>query len=304
MSQQEPMIKINNLSKRYGSSPQLAVENLSIEISSGEVYGFLGPNGAGKSTLIRMLMNFIAPTSGQAKISGFDIVRESVEIRQSVGYLSGDFAMYPKMTGRQYLGYMSELQGNDNQKAIKEYSARLNANLDKKLGELSRGNKQKIGIIQAFMHQPDVLILDEPTSGLDPLVQEEFLDMVNEASQRGACVLMSSHVLSEVQKACDRIGIIRNGKLISEKTIAELKTNAAQTFDIEFEGKVSPIAKLKKLSGVKIKGQDPGKISFHFNGSLPELLKVLSETKITKIDTRNLDLEDEFIKFYETGEKS
>jgi ABC-type multidrug transport system ATPase subunit/ABC-type transport system involved in multi-copper enzyme maturation permease subunit len=199
-------------------------------------------------------MNYIQPSSGSANIFGKDIVRDSVEIKRSVGYLAGDFAVYPKMTGRQYIKYLCELQapvkGYD-----RELSRLLNAELDKKLGELSRGNRQKIGIIQAFMHQPQVIILDEPTSGLDPLMQEVFYKLVNDAKKRGASIFISSHIMSEVQKICDRAGIIRGGKLVSEENMSQLAKKAAQTFDITFADKV-PVSELKKIKGIRIENEN------------------------------------------------
>lgn len=295
-------IVIESLTKRYGSSDTLALDNLSLSVGSGEVYGFLGPNGAGKSTAIRLLMNFIKPTSGSAQILGKDIVTDSVSIKQSVGYLSGDAAMYPKMTGKQFLTYMGELQPATSKKYVSELERRLKADTAKRLGELSRGNKQKIGIIQAFMHQPQVLILDEPSSGLDPLMQEVFYELVREAKQRGATVFASSHILSEVQKMCDRVGIIRNGKLVTERNINDMTVDAAQTFDITFVGKM-PIAELKRLKGCRVVGHKDTNVTIHMHGKLAPLFALLSKHNVTNIDARNLDLEEVFMGFYQdTGD--
>lgn len=298
------LIVIDKLSKRYSSTKKLALDNVSLHINSGEVYGFLGPNGAGKSTAIRTLMNFIQPSSGSATILNLDIVKDSVAIKKSVGYLSGDFAVYPKMTGAQYLNYMGDLQPPASKKYIDELIKRLKAEPNKKLGELSRGNRQKFGIIQAFMHQPQILILDEPTSGLDPLMQEEFYKLLAEAKSRGAATFMSSHILSEVQRTCDRVGIIRDGKLIEERIIAEMELEASQTFDISFSGNV-PTADLKKISGAKITIVDKSSVTVHMHGKLAPLFSVLAKNDVTKIDVRNLDLEELFLGFYESkGKKS
>lgn len=290
-------IVIKNLSKRYRGSREYALKNLTLSVMPGEVYGFLGPNGAGKSTTIRLLMNYLQPTGGGAEILGKDIIDDSVEIKNSVGYLAGDFAVYPKMTGRQYTAYLSELQkpvkGYD-----KELSKMLNAEMDKKLGDLSRGNRQKIGIVQAFMHQPEILILDEPTSGLDPLMQEVFNKLVSESKQRGASIFVSSHIMSEVQKICDRVGIIRSGKLVSEESMSDLAKKAAQTFDITFAGKI-PLAELRKVKGVKIENHDGSQVTLHINGDLAPLFSVLARHKVVHIDARHLDLEDMFMKFYQ-----
>lgn len=294
---------IKGLSKKYGKSEKYALNNLSLEVKPGEVYGFLGPNGAGKSTTIRTLMNFIQPASGKATILGLDIVKEATEIKNYVGYLSGDFAVYKKMTGTQYLDYLSELQPLKTKGYEKQLAKRLQAQLDKPLGELSRGNRQKIGLIQAMMHEPKVLILDEPTSGFDPLIQEEFYKLIKEAKQKDTVVFASSHILSEVQKMCDRVGIIREGKLIVERSIAEMASEAAQTFDITFVGKV-PLSDLKKIKGVKLISHNKQNVAIHIHGHLAPLFRLLSRHDVTSIDTRNLDLEEVFLRFYEGKEKT
>ncbi len=290
-------IEIKNLTKRYGRSKVYALKDLSISIMPGEVYGFLGPNGAGKSTTIRTLMNFIQPTSGGATILGKDIVRDSVSIKRRVGYLSSDMPMYPSMSGEQFIKYLSSLEGSSDQSYIKELSRTFRADPQKKLGELSRGNKQKYAIIQAFMHKPDVLILDEPSSGLDPLMQEAFYGLLKSAKERGATVFMSSHLLGEVQRVCDRVGIIREGRLIAERSIAELQKDAAHTIDITFRGE-PPLAKLKRLSGVEVISHDSNHVSVRLKGSLPPLLGLLSEHDVTQLEVRQLDLEELFIRFY------
>jgi ABC-2 type transport system ATP-binding protein len=295
------LIVLSNLSKRYASTDKLALNQVSLHVDAGEVYGFLGPNGAGKSTAIRTLLNFIQPTSGSATILKKDIVKYSVEIKKSVGYLSGDFAIYPKMTGHQYLKYMGQLQPPTSKKYVDELIKRLKAEPEKKLGELSRGNRQKFGIIQAFMHQPKIIILDEPTSGLDPLMQEEFYKLVAESKKRGAAIFMISHILSEVQRTCDRVGIIRDGKLIEERVIADMAREASQTFDITFSGKV-PLVELKKIKGAKVTDFVDSTLTIHMHGKLAPLFSVLAKSDVTKIDARNLDLEDMFLGFYSEKE--
>lgn len=294
-------IEIKGLSKRYGHSRVYSLHDLSLQVNHGEIYGFLGPNGAGKSTTIRLLMNFIQPTSGSASILGKDIVKDSLSVKHSLGYLSSDPAMYGKLSGRDFLDYMEDLQPAASKAYRQELCRRLKAQLDKPLGSLSRGNRQKIGIIQAFMHQPDVVILDEPTSGLDPLMQEVFYELLREAKQRGATVFTSSHNLSEVQKVCDRIGFIREGKLIAERTIAEMMHEAAQTFDITFADK-PPIAQLKRLSGVKVTGHHGKDVTLHIHGKLSQLFELLAKHDVTKIDSQQLDLEEVFLRFYEGKE--
>lgn len=290
-------IDCKGLTKRYRGTREDALHDLTIQVKAGEIYGFLGPNGAGKSTTIHTLMNFIQPTSGSATICGLDIVRDSVAIKRHIGYLSGDSAMYPKMTGAQFLEYMGELQPAASKAYKDDLIKRFKAEPHKPLGALSRGNRQKIGIVQAFMHQPSVVIMDEPTSGLDPLMQEEFYELLSETRQRGAAVFSSSHILGEVQKMCDRVGIIREGKLVTERSIADLAREAAQTFDVVFKEK-PPVTKLKQIKGVQETSVHGNTVTLHFHGELKPLLAELAQHDILKLDTQNLDLEEIFLRFY------
>ena len=202
-----PAIVTQGLTKSYGSSR--GIVDVSMTIEAGEVFGFLGPNGAGKTTTIRTLLDFIRPTAGRATVLGLDPHRNSVEIHRRVGYLPGEFSLYEHMTGRDYLGFFATLRGGVDQQVIDALAERLQSDLDTKIASLSHGNRQKIGLVQAFMHQPPLLILDEPTQGLDPIVQQTFHGLVLEARQAGQTVFLSSHVLSEVERVCDRVGIIR-----------------------------------------------------------------------------------------------
>lgn len=297
-------IEINSLTKRYPGAKRDALSRVSLKVRRGEVYGFLGPNGAGKSTAIRTLLNFLQPTSGSAKILGMDIVIDSVKIRKHIGYLSGDMAIYPKMTGRQFLKFLSEIQAPKNKKIISRLAKDLKADLSKKMGDLSRGNRQKIGLIQAFMHEPDVFILDEPTSGLDPLMQEVFYSMLDQAKSRGASIFMSSHILTEVQKTCDRIGFIRDGVLVSERNISQMETEASQTFEVTFNSK-PPITEIKKIKGVKkVSLVREGVVRLHMHGDLSGLFRVLARHNIKRVESGELNLEDEFMSFYEPGGKT
>jgi ABC-2 type transport system ATP-binding protein len=294
-------IECNKLSKKYRGTDSFALHNLSLHVEFGEVYGFLGPNGAGKSTTIRTLMNFIQPTNGSASVLGLDVVKDAVAIKREIGYLAGDGAVYPKMTGSQYLDYLGELQPPASKAYRQELSKRLQASPHKPLGSLSRGNRQKISIIQAFMHQPKVMVLDEPSSGLDPLMQEVFYELIAEAKARGAAVFMSSHILGEVQKVCDRVGIIRDGKLIAERNIGEMAKEAAQTFDLAFKEN-APLSKLRQLSSVqKLVVNNPRSITLHVSGELSPLFALLAQHTVTKIDTRALDLEEAFMHYYQQG---
>jgi len=301
MAREIPAIVAEKLSKRYAGTEDFALKDLDLNIMPGEVYGFLGPNGAGKSTTIRTLMNFIQPTSGSASILGLDIVKDSVDIKKSVGYLAGSVALYPKMTGRQFLKYMSELQPPKKVSYTKDLAKRFDANLNKRIGDLSKGNHQKIGIIQAFMHQPDVLVLDEPTSGLDPLMQEQFYELVKESKQRGAAVFVSSHNLMEVQKMCDRVGFIREGRLVSEQTLSDLAKEATQTFDISFVGDV-PLKELKNISK-EVNKNSSHHVTIHMHGNLSALFAILAKHEVNSINQREANLEQEFLKFYEGVKK-
>lgn len=295
-------IDCQKLSKRYGRSGPYALKDLTIQVKPGEVYGFLGPNGAGKSTTIRTLMNFLQPTGGSASILGLDVVNDSVDIKRRVGYLSGEFSLYKDLTGKQYLDYMDSLQANQNQSRRKELVKMFEAQLDKPAGGLSKGNRQKLGLIQAFMHKPDVLILDEPTSGLDPLMQEQFFRLVKAAKADGAALFISSHNLSEVLRMCDRVGFIREGKLVAEKSIADLQTKAAHSFTITFKGE-APIDKLKKLKGLEITGHSHNVARVRLNGKLPPFFKALSESDVQRLDQDAVNLEEQFMQFYEETTK-
>lgn len=301
MSHMQVAIDCQKLSKRYRRSDNYALQDLTLQVQPGEIYGFLGPNGAGKSTTIRTLLNFLQPTSGTATILGHDIVTDSVEIKRQIGYLSGDMGMYRKLTGRQFLDYMEALQPASSKAYRNELAKRMQASLDKPLGNLSRGNRQKIGIIQAFMHQPQLLILDEPTSGLDPLMQEEFYKLLEEAKQRGATVFTSSHILSEVQKVCDRVGIIRSGKLIAERSIADMAVDAAQTFDITFVDK-PPITALKNIKGLRLSAEHGHTVTVHIHAELAPLFALLAQHHVSKLDGHTLDLEEVFMHFYKDAE--
>lgn len=304
MSSQQPTIEINKLSKKYDRNKNFALHDLSLKIFPGEVYGFLGPNGAGKSTTIRLLMDFIRPTSGSARILGLDTLEHAVDVKRNVGYLSGDSDTYLKMTGRKFLNYMNELQPAVSKKYVSELTSRLKADLNKPLGSLSRGNRQKVALIQALMHQPKVLILDEPTSGLDPLMQDEFYLLINEAKERGSTIFMSSHILSEVQKVCDKVGIIRSGKLVSEQSIEELAIEAAQTFVIRFAGK-PPINELKSIDGIKkVSIQKDGKVVLHVHSGLSKLFGVLARHDVKELNTMELNLEDQFMQYYQSDMES
>lgn len=290
-------IDTRGLSKRYPGTDFYALRELTLQVKRGEVYGFLGSNGAGKTTTIRTLLNFIQPSGGNASILGMDIVDESVAIKHEVGYLSADFELYRKLTGRQFLDYMAELHPPKDRLFRKHLIDDFGAQLDKPLGELSRGNKQKIAVIQAFMHKPKVLILDEPTSGLDPLMQDTFYSLINTVKQDGTAVFVSSHNFAEVQRMCDRVGFIRGGRLVAEQTMAKLAETAAHTFEITF-GTDAPATDLQKLKNAEVTFRDKRHVRVHITGELSPLFKVLGRAKVLRLDRQEVNLEEEFLQYY------
>jgi ABC-2 type transport system ATP-binding protein len=298
-----PVILLNRLTKQYRGTKTPALNKVSLQVGRGEVYGFLGPNGAGKSTTIRCLLNFLQPTSGEAEILGKDIVRESVAVKRNIGYLSGDVALYRRMTGKQFLEYMSALQPLKRPGYLRTLTRAFRAELSKPIENLSKGNRQKIGLIQAFMHDPEVLILDEPTSGLDPLMQEVFFAQVADAKARGASVFFSSHNLPEVRRACDRIGFIREGKLIAEQSIAELASSASHTFEVTFSEPVPPsdFSRLKCLTITP--SHDPAHFTIEVRGELTPFLRALARHRVLQLDQREVNLEKEFLQLYGKEEK-
>jgi ABC-2 type transport system ATP-binding protein len=282
-----PALEIKNLGKQYRGAAGLALKAVSLSVAPGEVYGFLGPNGAGKSTTIRCLLNFLQPTSGTITILGLDSVRDSVAIKRSVGYLAGDIALYQRMTGQQFLDYMAALQPLKRPGYLRALIRAFKAELNKPISDLSKGNRQKIGLLQAFMHEPDVLILDEPTSGLDPLMQEVFFELVHNSKARGASLFISSHNLSEVRRMCDRIGFIRDGNLVAEMSMADLAINAAHTFDITFAA-AAPLAALQKIKNISVR----------IKGDLSAFFAVLARHKTVQFEQHEADLEEEFLRLY------
>ncbi len=292
-----------NLSKRYPGAKKYAVRGLDFDIKGGEVYGFLGPNGAGKTTTIRLLMNFIEPSLGEAKVMDLDSVNDSVEIKSKVGYLSGELALYPKMTGRHFLEYMGQLLPAKRPKYSKELIKLFKFEANQKIGNLSKGNRQKLGIIQAFMHEPEVLILDEPTGGLDPLMQEAFFELVRRTRTQGATLFISSHNLSEVQKICDRVGFIREGRLVAEQVIGDFAKETTQVYDISFANE-APLAELKQIPKAQITVNTPRYVSVKIRGDLTPLFMVLARHKVHSLDRRESSLEEEFLSFYRGGKRS
>lgn len=293
-------ISIKGLSKSYDGSKTFALDKLSLQVQPGEVYGFLGANGAGKTTTIRLLLNFIQPTSGTATVLGKDIVHDSIAVRRHIGYLSGEIALWPNVTGTELFAYLSKLQQKDNRAYLAELIEKFQAEPTKRIGELSKGNRQKIGIIQALMHQPEILILDEPTSGLDPLMQEVFYQTIREASARGTAVFVSSHNLAEAQRMCTKVGIIKHGKLIREQIIQDDANLGAPLFRVVCKNE-SEITRLRSGHTIKFISAEGASAVVQPRGTIAATLKELSDYNIVNFTTEQLNLEDEFLEYYGDG---
>lgn len=290
-----PAIHTEGLSKRFGKVE--ALTDLSIDIGPGEVFGFLGPNGAGKTTMIRTILDEIRPTAGRAEILGMNTHTESVLIRRFIGYLPGDLQMYPNLTGRDLITYFGNLRGGVDESEVQTIAERLEAELDRKIGDLSTGNRQKIGIIQAFMSSPDLLILDEPSTGLDPLVQREFQSMMREVAEQGRTVFLSSHTLSEVQRVADRVGIIRHGRLIALESVSELRRKAIRRVELDFASQ-PPVAKIGAVPGVRNIDVEGRRVTLSFEGEMSELLAVTDGDDLRDVSTQDADLEEIFLAYY------
>ncbi|MCP3975561.1 MAG: ABC transporter ATP-binding protein [bacterium] len=293
----DPAILTESLTKHYGETK--ALNDLDLQVERGEVFGFLGPNGAGKTTMIRTILDEIRPTSGRASILGLDSHEASVEIRNHIGYVPGDLAMYPNLTGKDTLTYFANLRGGVDWGFADSLAERLDADLTKKVGDLSSGNRQKIGLIQAFMNRPDLLVMDEPSSGLDPLVQREFQTMMREVVADGRTVFLSSHTLSEVQRVADRVGIIRSGNLIAVEEVASLRSKAIRTVQLFFDETVDA-AVFEPLPGVREVNVQNHHVTLSFDGQMETLLKVVTDKySLLDITTHEADLEEIFLTYYE-----
>ncbi len=285
------------LTKAFGDVT--AVKDLNLEVDRGEVFGFLGPNGAGKSTTIRILLDQIRPTSGHAEVLGMRCHSDSLQIRRLIGYVPGDLSLYPKLTGAQTLQYFARLRGAVDQRYVEELAERLSADLTRKVGDYSTGNRQKIGLIQAFMHRPDLLILDEPNAGLDPLVQQEFHTMIEEVRDAGRTVFLSSHTLSEVERVADRVAIIREGELVVVERVDELKRKAIRRIDFEFATPV-PADLFDGVPGVRNAEVDHRHAQVSFDGSVHGILKAAMTRDVVNLNSRESDLEEVFLTYYRT----
>ena len=292
------VIETQQLTKRYGSAR--GIDNVTLQVTQGEMFGFIGPNGAGKSTTIRTLLGLIRPTSGLARIFGQDIMTNGPAIRDRIGYLPSEVFYYDNMRVIDLLRYSASFYSaskNTTEARMHELAELLDLNLTKKIDDLSYGNKKKVGIVQGLQHAPDLIILDEPTGGLDPLIQATFFDLLQRENERGATVLFSSHILSEVQKLCDRVAIIREGQLVETQRIQELRKNSYLQCRLETAKKINPaVFTLEGISNCRI---DKRTVQFIFRGDVNQLLKLLSTLPLTSITLDEPSLEDIFMHFYE-----
>ena len=290
-------IETEKLTKSYGRKAR-GIEEVDLAVEEGEVFGFLGPNGAGKTTTVRTLLGFLRLTGGRGEVFGFDIRKESVEIRARVGNLPGEFALEDKMTGEGLLRFFARLRGVKDLGYARELAERLGAELHRPMRRLSRGNKQKIGLVQAMFHRPPLLILDEPTGGLDQLVQEEFLDIIEEVKAEGRTVFFSSHNLAEVERVCDRVGIIRGGRLVAVETTETLIDKSFRHVVLTFAEDVDP-RPFEALSGVKELRAGGNRLAFTLYDDLDEMVKLAARHELVNMEYERPSLEEVFLTYYE-----
>jgi beta-exotoxin I transport system ATP-binding protein len=292
-----PAIEAIGLSKTYRSGVR-ALAGLDLLVQRGEVFGFLGPNGAGKSTTIRLLLDLIRPTDGRAAILGLDTRTDSVEVRRHVGYVPGDLRLYDRLTAREQLDSLARLRGSVDAELRAALVERFDLALDRPIHELSRGNRQKVGIVQAFMHRPEVLVLDEPTSGLDPLLQGEFRTLVRETAADGRTVFLSSHSLDEVQELADRVGIIRSGRLIDVDSVASLRARSIRHVTITFAEPLDP-APFAALADVRVQSAEATVLRLTvLPGAIDGVVKKAARHKLVDLLSEPADLEEIFLELY------
>lgn len=290
-----PVIETHNLTKYYGKT--LGCKNLNFTVNKGEIFGFLGPNGAGKTTTIRLLLDLIRPTKGSAEIFGMDVNKDSVKIKEKIGNLPGDANFYNKMKAIDFLNYLDKFH-NGSSKSYKLKLAKLfELDLKRKIRTYSKGNRQKLGVIQALMHQPELIILDEPTNGLDPIMQQNFYKIIDNLKKKGHTIFFSSHVLSEVEKIADRVGIIRKGEIATIKSITELRKEKIQHLRVIFKEKVN-LKTLKRIKGViKVKKENQHFV-IAYQGNINPLIKMLAKHTVLDLSFKEMDLESVFLHYY------
>lgn len=291
------VIEINNLTKYYGK--ERGIIDVTFNVEEKEIFGFIGPNGAGKSTTLRTLLALIYPTSGSAKIFGKDCIKYGPEIKKEIGYLPSEVFYYDKMKVIELLNYSASFYKKDCSKRIKELAEIMDLNLNKKIDDLSFGNKKKVGIVQGLLHEPKLIILDEPTSGLDPLMQQKFFELLQEENKKGATILFSSHILGEVQRLCNRVAIIKEGKIIHLEKISALQENNYKK--IKVQTTVNLDSNYFNIDGVSNFEVKQNIISFLFRGNINSIMKKIAEIEIANVWIEEPDLEEIFLHYYEKG---
>jgi ABC-2 type transport system ATP-binding protein len=285
------------LCKRYGET--LALDALDLTVHSGEVYGYLGPNGAGKTTTIRLLLGLHRPSGGRAELFGIDAWRDPVAAHRRVAYVAGEPFLWPSLTSQETFEYLARLRGGTDVAYRNLLIERFQLDADKRVRALSKGNRQKVQLIAAFASRADLLLLDEPTAGLDPLMEVAFRETVAEAKQRGQAIFLSSHILSEVEALCDRVGILRAGRLIDEGTLTELRHLGAQTVEVTFDG---PAPRLDGLPGVHLASAGPNALRLEVSGSIGPLIAALAEHPVLALSSREPSLEEIFLHHYDSSD--
>ncbi|HWH11018.1 MAG TPA: ABC transporter ATP-binding protein [Solirubrobacteraceae bacterium] len=291
-------IRTEQLSKRYGAT--LALDGLDLTVRAGEVYGYLGPNGAGKTTTIRLLLGLHRPTGGRAELFGIDAWSDPVAAHRHLAYVAGEPSLWPALTGAETFEFLARVRGGTDTAYRDELVGRFELDTAKKVRALSKGNKQKVQLIAALATRADLLLLDEPTSGLDPLMEMVFRACVDEAKQRGQAVLLSSHVLSEVEALCDRVGILRAGRLVDEGTLGELRHLAAQTVDVTFAG---PAPEIGPPPGVSVRHTGPNALRFEVTGGIGPLIEALARHPVATLTSREPSLEEIFLHHYDGADR-
>ncbi|HET9085341.1 MAG TPA: ABC transporter ATP-binding protein [Candidatus Limnocylindrales bacterium] len=297
----EPVIRTEKLTKSYGS--HRGIIDIDLAVEEGEAFGFLGPNGAGKTTTIRTLLDHIRPTSGRATIFGIDTTADPIAIHRRLGYLPGEFALYDKLTGGQTIEYFANLRGGVDTAYQRGLIDRLDLDTTRKFKEYSKGNKQKVGLVVALQHRPDLLLLDEPTSGLDPLVQQTFYEVIREAKAEGRTVFLSSHILSEVEKTADRVAIIRDGRLVKVDRVEALRDLAHHQVELRFSGDV-PVGAFAALPGVSEVKAEENLLRMRVSGSITPVVREAANYDLLDFVSREPSLEETFLAQYGRGSEA
>jgi ABC-2 type transport system ATP-binding protein len=289
------VVRLEQLTKSYGR--QRGVVELDLTVRAGEVFGFLGPNGAGKTTTIRTMLDLIRPTSGRVTLFGLDADRDGVAVRRRLGYVPGDLRLYGRLTPRELFRYFGALRGMRTPAGAERLAERFELEVDRPIAALSRGTRQKVGLVQAFMHEPDLLVLDEPTSGLDPLVQQTFNDLARETAASGRTVFLSSHVLSEVQHVADRVALVRDGRLALVDDVDSLRARALTRIEVTFAAS-PPLHAFDGIQHVREVERSGSLVVFHVRGEIDAFVKALAQHRVVALNSHEADLEDVFLSLY------